>query len=200
MLSIEVDRLDRLIIETTKSTAKFNLMLLKQDIPLCISDQTYLNRDPKKGLDSFFDSISYGTNVSCNELRTNLITFLINNPTTDLNNQYWGISRSFLTHSTPVSLLADLQANRLRDAKDIFVYRCLFYKIFNSRNEVPYVEFDQYMYSQSQGLVSLAFSNDIPGYNEHRDLMGIKMCSFLCDTTNSSPDEYIFWQLDRLDV
>ena len=129
-----------------------------------------------------------------------MITFLTDHSDTDLNNQYWGISRSFYTRSTPLSLLADLQANRLRDVKDIFVYRCLLHKIFNSRNEVPNVEFDQYIYSQSLGLVSLTFSNDIPGYNEHRDRMGIKICSFLCDTTNSSPDEYIFWQLDRLDV
>ena len=199
MMNVSIQTLDRLILHTKpNSIERMNLRFFGEGIPLCISYNSYtdefLQFNSNTGMDSFFDAISRDDDsTSADELKVQLINYLTLNPTIDLN---FLLDR---TTSTPVSLLNDLRQGRFSHKSDILVYRSLLNQIFIRDNLPPLREFDAYFYSFNK-VTNLSLAD--PDMNQFRDQCGIKIHSFLVDTISpeDSPNEYIFWKLDRLDV
>jgi len=202
MMNVSIQTLDRLILHTkSNSIERMNLRFFGEGIPLCISINSYndefLQFNSNIGMDSFFDAISRDDDsTSADELKFQLINFLTLNPTINLNVL---LNR---TTSTPVSLLNDLRLGSISHKSDILVYRSILNQIFRRDNLPPLREFDAYFYSFNK-VTNLSLADPvIPDMNRFRDQCGIKIHSFLVDTISpeASPNEYIFWKLDRLDV
>jgi hypothetical protein len=189
-----ISQLDLLIINTTPSTpAFFNLLLLIQEFPLCVSSKSYpfFHNPPLKGVSSLFEAISIADEeFTPDELKVKVIDMFI-----EIRHCY---------DEDIDQVLADLQNNKLSHFDEYYVDVLGRVMRKASKERDPSKEhcydIDFYIYypaRQGYAIFHKSTANRTKDY-KYRVENGIKIISILCDLSADSPDEYEFWNLDRL--